>query len=179
MFTEEQWKNIKLKQKELDEIIYKNHYVPSLDMKQIALLVEIGEFANEVKSFKYWSQNKQIDRNKILGELADILHFITSFVLESEYYLLGINEEEEKIIIDKNINYSKLVKKLNENLNDFILSLYLNTIYYNKINSKVILDSMLHAYFKIAAKLNITGDMLYAAYMEKNRINLERQIIGY
>jgi len=43
-------------QKALDESIHKTHNVSfeeTLDKKVLALLVEVGEFANEIKPFKY------------------------------------------------------------------------------------------------------------------------------
>jgi dimeric dUTPase (all-alpha-NTP-PPase superfamily) len=42
-----------------------------------AALVELAEFLNETKVFKYWS-NKTADREKTLEELVDFLHFLLS-----------------------------------------------------------------------------------------------------
>lgn len=49
-----------------------------INKKVLALFVEVGEFANEIKSFKYWKQNKQVDDSKVLEELADIYFFLFS-----------------------------------------------------------------------------------------------------
>lgn len=66
-----------LKQGILDRNIKKRTGVtPEIEEKiELALLVELGELANEVQSFKYWKLNKNQDYSKIKEEWADCLHF--------------------------------------------------------------------------------------------------------
>ncbi|WP_291568584.1 dUTPase [Clostridium sp. UBA2485] len=44
----------------------------------LALATELGEFANETRCFKYWSDRRQGDFDKICKEFADILAFVPS-----------------------------------------------------------------------------------------------------
>ncbi|MCV3733555.1 dUTP diphosphatase [Mycoplasma enhydrae] len=75
-------------QKTLDKTFINNIEKEDLELfdtkKVIALLVELGEFANEVKAFKYWKKDKNIDRKKLLEEFADGIHFITSLAYQME-----------------------------------------------------------------------------------------------
>ena len=50
----------------------------------IALYTEVGEFANEIQSFKYWKKSKNIDQNNLLEEFADGLHFLISFAIKTK-----------------------------------------------------------------------------------------------
>lgn len=81
----------------------------TLTARQLALIVEIGEFANELQSFKYWKHNKQIDQEKIKLEFVDMLHFMISiagdiFVSAEElhgWYMLKNSENHQR----QNDNY--------------------------------------------------------------------------
>ena len=68
----------------LDEEIHALHHVdyPSTFHRRIlALLVELGEFANETRCFKFWSLKGPSDKATILDEYADALHFFLSLGL--------------------------------------------------------------------------------------------------
>lgn len=81
------------KQKELDDYIIKKHNLENVDLlnkRVLACLVEIGEQANEYQSFKYWKQEKNIDRAKVAEELVDVLHFLLSIG-----NLLNIKHDED------------------------------------------------------------------------------------
>ena len=67
-------------QGELDQRIYERHGLDPADLfkkKLIALLVELGEMANEARFFKYWSDD-QDPRQDLLEEYADGVHFFLS-----------------------------------------------------------------------------------------------------
>ena len=49
-----------------------------LNDRILALFTEVGEFANETESFKYWKENKKDNREKQLEEYLDILFFYLS-----------------------------------------------------------------------------------------------------
>ena len=56
-----------------------------LDMAQTAYRVELGELLQEWKQFKYWKLNKgEIDRDKMLEEWADCMHFALSLFIQEE-----------------------------------------------------------------------------------------------
>lgn len=93
------------KQHNLDDIVLKKAKKTreeTLSDRQVALLTEIGELANEMQNFKYWKHNKNIQLDKVKEEYADVLHFIIS---------LGID-----IFEDANDMYEWYVYKNNINL---------------------------------------------------------------
>ncbi|MCM8710521.1 dUTPase [Clostridium sp. SYSU_GA19001] len=53
--------------------------------KLLALFTEIGEFANELSTFKYWKHYHVENRKKALEEFADILFFYLSIANLLEY----------------------------------------------------------------------------------------------
>lgn len=85
MLTLQTLKELQDKQKELDEFIVKSKKLTDTDSKKsfvrtkIALLVEIGELANELKTFKHWKSQKDINWEKVKEELIDCLHFYLSW----------------------------------------------------------------------------------------------------
>ena len=85
MLTSQTLKKLQNKQKELDEFIIQKKNLTDSDSKvsfirtKIALLVEIGELANELKTFKHWKSQKTINWEKAQEELIDCLHFYLSW----------------------------------------------------------------------------------------------------
>jgi dimeric dUTPase (all-alpha-NTP-PPase superfamily) len=64
-----------------------------------ALFVEVGEFANATRCFKYWSDKPSESKERLLDEYADILHFVFSIG-----NTLGFTVEEiEKAYLEKNL----------------------------------------------------------------------------
>lgn len=74
-----------LAQAKLDETIAKNHnvsYETTRSPRTLALLVEIGEFANTTRCFKYWSNKGAESKDIVLDEYADGLHFFLSLGID-------------------------------------------------------------------------------------------------
>ena len=68
-------------QAELDASIASLHnvtYESTFERRVLALLTELGEFANETRCFKYWSLKGPSPKERILDEYADGLHFLLS-----------------------------------------------------------------------------------------------------
>jgi dimeric dUTPase (all-alpha-NTP-PPase superfamily) len=86
MLTSKTIKKLQLEQQKLDEIIIKSNSITDIKDRngfirsKIALLVEIGELANELKTFKHWKKDKTINLPKAKEELIDCLHFYLSWV---------------------------------------------------------------------------------------------------
>ena len=87
MLSNETLKKLQTEQKKLDEFIVRNNNITdnfkskeSFIRTKIALLVEIGELANELKTFKHWKKRKEINWEKVKEELIDCLHFYLSWV---------------------------------------------------------------------------------------------------
>ena len=77
-------------QAELDAEIANNHgvdYESTFSRRVLALLVELGEFANETRCFKYWSYKEPSPKEIILDEYADGLHFLLSLGV-----MMGVNQ---------------------------------------------------------------------------------------
>src|SRR5690606_41631436 len=78
------------KQKQLDEYIYEKNNVTAKEVferKIVALLVELGELANELQFFKYWKENISIDGQRAIEEYIDVIHFTFGLAVD-----LGIDE---------------------------------------------------------------------------------------
>ncbi len=142
----------------LDEAIKKAHSIDQEDEKKmvIALYTEVGEFANEVQSFKYWKKNKNIDEDKLLEEYADGLHFLMSFAIRAK-----CSEIIKPLILSNDVNYQflkmfnsidKLSKKLNKRRVEKSIAIYLG----------------------LAQILEIDDAKIEKAYMLKNKKNFER-----
>lgn len=103
------------KQRKLDDYIIKKHNLDEqtlFNKRVLACLVELGEQCNENQSFKYWKQNKEIERTQVVEELVDVLHFLLSIG-----NLLGITQDES-------VNeYIQRAVKL-ENIDDQYISLF-------------------------------------------------------
>ena len=80
------------KQDKLDKYIVDNQ-IKSGNMKQIhhnsnmflgdrlhALMVEVSELSNATRCFKYWSTKEPETKERILDELADVIHFLASVI---------------------------------------------------------------------------------------------------
>src|SRR5690625_6269037 len=79
------WTTLFSMQETLDKHIIDNHQLQQKDLmeeKYLALLVELGELANETRCFKFWSTKPASARKKILEEYVDGVHFILSLGIE-------------------------------------------------------------------------------------------------
>ena len=78
-------KKLQAEQKKLDEFIIQKNNITDINTQKsfirtkIALLVEIGELANELKTFKHWKSQKEVNWEKAKEELIDCLHFYLSW----------------------------------------------------------------------------------------------------
>jgi len=85
MLTLSTLQKLQSEQKKLDEFIVQKKNLTDTDSSKslirtkIALLVEIGELANELKTFKHWKSQKEVDWEKAKEELIDCFHFYLSW----------------------------------------------------------------------------------------------------
>lgn len=158
-----------LMQMEFDAMVIEKH---GLDMEQykdeqlLALIVEIAETANEEQSFKYWKLQKEVDREKLLEELVDILHMTASVGLHN-----GFNED---IVIE--------VDKLGPVTVQF-LAIIKNAIelieYKNDELKKFNFNKLMNLFVGLSQMLGFTWQEIEAAYLKKHAENVERQKNGY
>lgn len=152
-------------QRKLDAEIEKKHPVAEGDDRLadrvLALLVEIGELANELPEvFKFWS-NKKNNYEKALEEYVDGIHFLLS---------IGLVEGPEKL------NDPPILVK-NKSVRDCFLDIYEEV---SEIEWSV--DAYVRAFYRyveLGEKLGFTWEQIESAYMAKNAINHQRQETGY
>lgn len=121
----------------------------------IALLIELSEFANEVQTFKYWKKHKEINRQKILEEYVDGIHFLTS-----------LSKDKISPIIIPTVKY-----------NDFNLQLAYTFKLFTKLLNKQsprIIKKSFSAYLGLGKILKISYQELIDSYYKKNEINFNR-----
>src|SRR5690625_3503887 len=82
------WDTLFEMQQKLDTYIKDNHNLENenlFDKKILALLVELGEIANETRCFKFWSTKEPNSIDIILEEYVDNIHFLLSIGLEKGF----------------------------------------------------------------------------------------------
>ena len=149
---------IKSQQLLLDQAIKEAHNIdhqPWVEMI-IALYTEVAEFANEVQSFKYWKKSKKVDRDLMLEEYADGLHFLMSFGIEK-----NISDEIEPIIISQDVNHQ-------------ILSMFSEIHLLKDNDSRDQIERLIGIYLGIASLLKISDQDIENAYLSKNKKNFLR-----
>lgn len=154
-----------IKQAELDKRIAENHsisYATTRKRRTLALLVEIGEFANATRCFKYWSNKSSEPLDIVLDEYVDGLHFFLS---------LGIDINVSK----KAYNHTKHA----ENLTEQILEVYrLAAIFLKKQDEKSYIKAF-QAFINITTLLKVRWSTIEKAYYKKLGENYSRQDNNY
>lgn len=153
------WENYYQKNKKLDEEFnskYQENEPEFYEKNCIELLVEIGEFINETKCFKYWSI-KSPNKEKMLEELADCLNMIFYF-----YGLLNI-----KITDFAN---TKIVKNRLNQINHIY---YLSANLFNNLNAQDIKNIFINL-LDFAYSLGIKEEEILEKLEEKHQIIYNR-----
>lgn len=152
-------------QRKLDEEIQKNHhetYESTLNKRFLAFLVELGEFANSTRCFKFWSNKTSESKERVLDEYADGLHFILS---------LGISLGFEFSTIE--------VEKTDEDTTNAILSCYkIFAEFFNKRDLESYVKAF-DSFLKICYPLGFKAEDLIDAYYKKLDVNYKRQENNY
>ncbi len=160
------WQYLFKRQSELDAYIKDNKGLNEanlFDMKILALYVELGELANETRTFKFWSQKKASDKSIIIEEYVDNIHFLMSLGLEKGF-------EFEKLTSSKPETNS-----LTEHFNH----LYEQISFFQREQTKEAYLDLVKLYLQLARLLGYTRAEIQAAYDEKNKENFNRQDSGY
>lgn len=154
------------KQDELNSAIMKEYGLTTISKEQIdlATLDEIGEFTHELKGDWCWWKKSQepVDRNKALEELVDVFHFVLIYELfyGKRTYLTNSGYDQ--------YNYSHMVQV---------------DIGFGIANALItilkLVDCLLMYLLALSEHLGFCLEEVYAAYMRKNAINMERLKNGY
>ena len=152
-------------QARLDETIAKNHnvsYATTRSPRTLALLVEIGEFANTTRCFKYWSNKGSEEKDVVLDEYADGLHFFLS---------LGIDIKTTKEVYE--------ISKPDNNLTDQFHLVYRLIADFKDDASEVNYIKAFSSFLNILPLIGYTWKDLEEAYYKKLGTNYVRQETNY
>lgn len=152
-------------QKQLDNRIHMEHNLDGKDLipsKILALQVELGELANETRCFKFWSNKGPSPKEDVLEEYVDCLHFILSIGIDSG--LTDINLKE--------INKSN-------SLADQFQNMFIRIITFQYEPTIDNYEKLFNHFLLLGKKLDFTEEEIFKSYLEKNKINHQRQDEGY
>ena len=148
-------------QEALDQEIALAHdvtYETTFPRRLMALLVELGEFANETRCFKYWSVKGPSPKEVILDEYADGLHFLLSLGIP-----LGVSEYKHYFRVDE------------KDLTQAILNVYEDAL---KLREEYTVENYAKAfgdYLNIIPLFDYSSEEVIEAYLKKLSTNHKRQ----
>lgn len=154
-------------QKALDAHIEEKHQLQEEDLfnrKLLALLVEIGELANETRCFKFWSVKPSSAKEVVLEEFVDGIHFILSLGNECGF-------DEKTVILEE--------KQPRVNITEQFLSVYEMIGRFQKSKSLNDFIRLFESYLQLATLLGMTNMEIEQAYFQKNEVNYQRQENNY
>lgn len=169
-------------QEELDDYILINHLKRTgkgiseeelLDKTILALLVEVGELANTTRCFKHWSTKGMMEKEVVLDELADVIHFYLSIgnQIGDKYLDIGVGES--------------WVHDINQALTFRFLILYAHIgrfgdeIQVTSIDPSELYQTIGDSLCKLINLLGFTNKEVEQAYLKKHEENYRRQEEGY
>ncbi|HSJ37508.1 MAG TPA: dUTP diphosphatase [Planococcus sp. (in: firmicutes)] len=152
-------------QEELDRFIQTNNELNEdlFEKKGLALIVELAELANETRAFKFWSSKGPSDREVILEEYVDSIHFLLSLGIDRDLKMLA---EWPEPLADKDL--TALFLKTNRSILEFLEEHSMSTY-----------QTVWSCYGRIAEMLGFTYEDVMEAYVAKNQKNYDRQRNGY
>lgn len=175
-------------QQDLDRKIMDNHQLQGADLipaKLLALKVELGELANETRCFKFWSLKPASEQAVILEEFVDGLHFIFSIGLDLGYDqklssdisadAVEGGEAQEQI---ENLPQGAQTKTKNRALDSF-LEVYQQIASFQRSQSLEDYMKLFQQYVSLGCILGFQWEEIEQAYLDKNKVNHQRQVEGY
>ncbi|MFJ5791576.1 dUTP diphosphatase [Lysinibacillus sp. NPDC097162] len=152
-------------QKELDHFIETTQKIERDVFKEkgLALMVELAELANETRCFKFWSTKGPSERDVILEEYVDSIHFILSLGLLKGYTSIEkwpVVEEKRDLTETFLMTQDYILTFVNDPTEDRYLAIW-------------------QCYGLLAYNLGFTFEDVVSAYIEKNEENYNRQRSGY
>ena len=190
-----------LLQKDLDAVVNKNHPIKKgedrVANKFNALVVELAEFANEGRWFKFWSEDSEprinvnncewcIEKgydsccgcrgekytNPLLEEYIDSLHFFVSIAIDEGWEKALYVPEHWLVELEETGYEGGLTEAFNGVIYNLMKSRYLSS------------ESDFHMAYCLFITIGLTGfgftdGAIESAYMSKNKENHSRQQNGY
>ncbi|WP_078428783.1 dUTP diphosphatase [Alkalihalobacterium alkalinitrilicum] len=169
-------------QRVLDDRIVKEKGLEGVNLipiKKLALQVEIGELANEQRTWKFWSNDRKPRtrvakfptmnyddikwHNPVLEEYVDCFHFVLSIgndiISNIKGYTLDLNPRKSKDIVQQFNSLFHSVYWMDGELEDY--------------------EMLLDEFLGLGEMLGFTWEQIEQAYLNKNKVNHERQENGY
>lgn len=183
MLKKIEWKELLDAQRNLDLHTFELRglsYEATAEKRLLALLVELHELANETKCFKFWSVKATGNREKILMEYVDVLHFILSIFCARGESMdgIGIRSDLAKedgdftsaAFLELVVGFSSLVKNM----------FNMERHHESGLDTP---NEQIHEEFKVwtqkfidlASYLGFGWSEVVEAYWKKWKINIERQ----
>jgi len=153
-------------QQGLDAHIQQKHGLEDVnlfDKKMLALIVELGELANETRCFKFWSNKAPSDRETILEEYVDGVHFILSVGI-----IKGYEKDTYEMLEEKEEDLTKQFLNVNASVMKFL-----------KEQTLTAYEELFSSYIKLGNLLSFSEEEIFEAYVSKNEVNYLRQQQGY
>lgn len=154
-------------QQALDQHIEEKHELQNEDLfnrKVLALLVELGELANETRCFKFWSIKPSSEKSVVLEEFVDGIHFILSLGLECGFQNLDYKLELEPSTVSITEQFLLIYEKVNE---------------FKDSKKDCDYQILLQCYLQLGTLLEISYEEMEKAYFAKNEVNYQRQQNNY
>ncbi|MCK6203946.1 dUTP diphosphatase [Bacillus infantis] len=161
------------------------------DKLVLALLVEVGECANEWRGFKFWSKQQtpktygkfkvaedgetlipdpENEHTKVLEEYVDGLHFVLELGIEKDFDQL----DHYPYLHEMNIGvYTET------NTTEQFMGIYHFIHEFNVEQDLESYEELFLSYIGLGKHLGFTWDQIEQAYMDKNKVNHQRQEEGY
>jgi len=130
--------------------------------KGLALMIELAELANETRCFKFWSTKGPSEREVILEEFVDSIHFLLSLGNAKGLSLDAWPEVKAK-----------------EDLTNWFLRTQEAILTFLQNPAKNSYEEVWQYYGVLAYNLDFTLEDIIQAYFAKNEKNYERQRTGY
>ena len=149
----------------LDKEIAKNHditYETTIERRLLALIVEIGEFANETRCFKFWSSKGPSPKDVIMDEYADGMHFLLSLGIP-----LGAKKYEYKL------------RKSHKDLTTQILETYKACIALKTHFDLKHYEKAFQVYLNLSQAVKMKPQDIIDSYKKKLGVNYVRQQTNY
>ncbi|MGI6377622.1 dUTPase [bacterium] len=153
-------------QEGLDREIHQKHetnYRKTMSRRILAFIIELGEFANETRCFKYWSLKGPSKKECILEEYVDALHFLLSLGLAIGY--------------ERSTSFK--VEVTTKDLSEAILGCYEQALYFKNNISFSAYRKLFESFLAIALLLDFKEEEIKSAYYQKNQVNHQRQAENY
>lgn len=159
------WHALFEKQQQLDQYIQGKHGLQQENLiprKILAFQVELGELANETRCFKFWSLKPAAEKDVILEEYVDGLHFLMSIGLEKGCVFDTLSPGE--VVTD---------------LCDQFQEVYGLTSRFEREVTEENYRRLFAGFLALGLRLELKEEEVMAAYWEKNSVNHQRQDQGY